>query len=137
MHTVNLFRSGEIDPIQQMKDFYRTSLPSTPNMTGRRFHRTMEVIPALPWKAKNPSVSTLGKLSIKQGDVRGGARYDTELPPIISIVRHPGRPVILGTDGLLFVAIVLLSGMFKREDLNPGERHSRDTWDDAVIMTVR
>ena len=22
---------------------------STPNMTGRRFHRTMEMIPALPW----------------------------------------------------------------------------------------
>ena len=26
------------------------------------------------------------------------ARYDAELPPIISIVRHPGRPVILGMD---------------------------------------
>ena len=26
------------------------------------------------------------------------ARYDAELPPIISIVWHPGRPVILGVD---------------------------------------
>ena len=26
------------------------------------------------------------------------ARYDTELPPIISIVRYPGRPVILGME---------------------------------------
>ena len=26
------------------------------------------------------------------------ARYDAELPPFISIVRHPGRPVILGMD---------------------------------------
>ena len=26
------------------------------------------------------------------------ARYDAELPPIISIVRYPGRPVILGMD---------------------------------------
>ena len=26
------------------------------------------------------------------------ARYGAELPPIISIVRHPGRPVILGMD---------------------------------------
>ena len=25
-------------------------------------------------------------------------RYDAELPPIISIVRHPGRPVILGIE---------------------------------------
>ena len=29
------------------------------------------------------------------------ARYDTELPPFMSIVRHTGRPVILGMDGLL------------------------------------
>ena len=31
---------------------YALLLPSnfsTPNMTGRRFHRTMEIIPALPW----------------------------------------------------------------------------------------
>ena len=27
-----------------------------------------------------------------------GARYDAELLPIMSIVRHPGRPVILGTE---------------------------------------
>ena len=46
---------------------------STPNMTGRRFHRTMEVIPALPWKAKSPSVSRLSKLNIKQGDARGAS----------------------------------------------------------------
>ena len=26
------------------------------------------------------------------------ARYDAELPPFISIVRHPGRPVFLGVD---------------------------------------
>ena len=26
------------------------------------------------------------------------ARYSTELPPFISIVRHPGRPVMLGVD---------------------------------------
>ena len=26
------------------------------------------------------------------------ARYGAELPPIISIVRYPGRPVILGMD---------------------------------------
>ena len=26
------------------------------------------------------------------------ARYDAELPPFISIVRYPGRPVILGME---------------------------------------
>ena len=28
------------------------------------------------------------------------ARYDAELPPFISLVRHPGHPVILGMDFL-------------------------------------
>ena len=30
---------------------------STPSMTGRRFHRTMEVIPRRPWKSKSPFAS--------------------------------------------------------------------------------
>ena len=46
---------------------------STPNMTGRRFHRTMEMIPALPWQSKSPSVSTLSKQSTKKGDARGAS----------------------------------------------------------------
>ena len=40
---------------------------STPNMTGRRFHRTMEMIPA----RKSPSVSTPIKLSTKKKNARG------------------------------------------------------------------
>ena len=46
---------------------------STANMTGRRFHRTMEMIPALPWKSTSPSVSTPIKKSTKQGDARGAS----------------------------------------------------------------
>ena len=39
------------------------------------------------------------KRSTKQGGTQGvRARYGAELPPIISIVRYPGRPVILGMD---------------------------------------
>ena len=57
---------------------------STLNMTGRRFHRTMEVIPALPWKAKNPSVSRLSKLSLKQGDARGASEVRRRTSSIIS-----------------------------------------------------
>ena len=49
------------------------SLLSTPNMTGRRFHRTMEMIPALPWWSKSPSVSTPVEQSRKQGDARGAS----------------------------------------------------------------
>ena len=45
-------------------------LDSTPNMTGRRLRRTM--------------------------DER--ARYDAELPPIISIGRYPARPIISFPD---------------------------------------
>ena len=44
---------------------------STPNMTGRRFDRTMDMIPARPWSSKNPSVSTPVKQSTKQGNARG------------------------------------------------------------------
>ena len=32
------------------------------------------------------------------------ARWDAELPPFISIVRHPSLPMILGTDKLRFDA---------------------------------
>ena len=71
---------------------------STPNMTGRRFHRTMEMIPARPWQSKSPSVSTPIKQSTKQGNARVRARYGAELPPFISTVRCPGRPVILGME---------------------------------------
>ena len=41
----------------------------TPNMTRRRFHPTMEMIPALSWQSRNPSTPI--KQSIKQGDTRG------------------------------------------------------------------
>ena len=44
---------------------------STPNMTGRRSHCTMEMIPALPWYSKSPYVSIPIKQSTKQGDARG------------------------------------------------------------------
>ena len=68
-------------------------------MTGWRFHHTMEMAPARPWSSKSPSVSTPIKQStIKKQGVR--ARYGAELPPFISIVRCPGRPVILGMENL-------------------------------------
>ena len=40
---------------------------STPNMTGRRFHRTMEMIPASPWQSKSPSASILTKQCTNKG----------------------------------------------------------------------
>ena len=42
-------------------------------MTGRRFHRTMEMIPALFWKPKSPSVSTPSIQRRKQGDAGGAS----------------------------------------------------------------
>ena len=44
---------------------------STPHMTGRRFHRTTEMIPALPCQSKSPSASTPIKQSTKPGNARG------------------------------------------------------------------
>ena len=67
----------------------------------------MIILAALaPWKWSLPSPGSLKALlfpplwneaqSKETQEVR--ARYDAELPPLISIVRHPGRPVILGTE---------------------------------------
>ena len=55
---------------------------STPNMTGRRFHRTMEMIPALPSQSKSPSVSTPIKQSTKEGAARGGSEVRRRISPI-------------------------------------------------------
>ena len=67
---------------------------STPNMTGRGFHRTTEAIPRRPWKAKRFFVSRPIKTSIKKGTRGVHTRYDTALLPFISIALCPGRPVI-------------------------------------------
>ena len=46
------------------------------------------------------------------------ARYDAELPPFISIVLHPGRPLILGMD---------------RCSRLPAEQDSRSLWLETVL----
>ena len=66
---------------------------STPNMTGRGFHRTTEAIPRRPWKAKRFFVSGPIKTSIKKGTRGVHTRYDAVLLPFISIAWCPGRPV--------------------------------------------
>ena len=47
----------------------------TSNLTRRRFHRTMEIIPAFPWWSKNLSVSTSIKQSSNKGTQRVQARH--------------------------------------------------------------
>ena len=44
---------------------------STPNMTGRRFHCTVEVIPRRPWKSKSPFASSPFWRSRKHKDGKG------------------------------------------------------------------
>ena len=51
---------------------------SAPNMTGRTFHRTTEVIPCHPWKSKSPFVSRPVTLN--------------------ATIQCPGRPVMLVID---------------------------------------
>ena len=67
---------------------------STPNMTGRRFHRTTEAIPRRPWKARSPFASRPIRISIKKGTRGMRTTYNTVLRPYISIVRCSSRPVI-------------------------------------------
>ena len=60
------------------------------------------------WKWSPPSRGSLKALlfppllnKVQNNGTQGAqARYDTELPPFISIVWYPGRPVILGMDFL-------------------------------------
>ena len=68
-------------------------LPSTPNMTGWRFHRIVEMIPALPWWFKSAFVSTPTKKNTKQGDARGTSEVRRGTSSNISIVWCSGRPV--------------------------------------------
>ena len=77
-------------------------------MTGRRFHCTIVMITALPWKSKNPTVSP--PLTEVQNKEKQGVQptYVTELPPFISIVRHL-VVLILGRD---FEIISYLAGYF-------------------------
>ena len=70
----------------------------TPNMTGRGLHRTMEVPLARPWQSKTFFVSNPMKINTNKGMRGARARCDAILPPNISIVRHPGRPVISGME---------------------------------------
>ena len=61
---------------------------SIPNMTERRFDCTMEMIRALPWESKNPSVPPLSNKTQNKGTQEVRRRTSS------TIVRQPGRPVI-------------------------------------------
>ena len=72
---------------------------STRNMPGRRVHCTMEGSPPAPGSLKRSLFPKPYESKHKNKGMRGvRARYDAVLPPNISIVRHPGRPVISGMD---------------------------------------
>ena len=51
-------------------------------MTGRRVHRTTEVITCRPWKSKSPFASRHVKISIRKGTRGVRTRCDTLLPSI-------------------------------------------------------
>ena len=61
-HQLHLARRHQDSGCQQWQLAFPGKQPrqhSTPNMTGRRFHRTMEMIPARPWWSKSPSFPPL------------------------------------------------------------------------------
>ena len=68
----------------------------TMHMTGRRFHRTMEMTPPSPGSLKALLLLPLQNFNNGTQGVR--ARYDAELPPLTPIVRHPGCPDMLGIE---------------------------------------
>ena len=54
--------------------------------------------PPAPGSLKTPLFPPLLNEVQNKGTQGVQARYGAELPPFISIVRYPGRPVILGTE---------------------------------------
>ena len=74
---------------------------STPNLTGQRFHRTMEWSPPAPGSLKALLLPPLLNKVRNKGAQGVQARYGAELHPFISLVRYPGRLVILGMESLL------------------------------------
>ena len=62
-----------------------------------------EMIPACPGSLKTLLFPPLVNNVQNKGTQGEQARYGAELPPCISIVRYPGRPVILGMDFFLDV----------------------------------
>ena len=67
-------------------------------MTGRRFRRTMEMIPALRWQSRSPSVSTPMKQSTKQGTARGGSEVRRGTSSTHFRCPAPGRPISLDME---------------------------------------
>ena len=97
-HYIGPDGSKSAKPLKPKIHLYDLDLLSTPNMTGQRFHRTTEVMPRRPWKSKSSFASRPIKISENTGTQRVRARYDEVLPPFISIVRSPGRTIILVPD---------------------------------------
>ena len=60
-------------------------------LTGRRFHRTTEMIPCRPWKAKSTFASRPIKINLNKGTRGVRVRCDAVLLPFISIGRSPGK----------------------------------------------
>ena len=67
---------------------------STPNMTGRRFQRTMGVIPRRPWKSKGPFASRPYQNRHGQGDARGAQEVQHGTSSIHFLVGHRSSPFI-------------------------------------------
>ena len=71
----------------------------------------MEMIPALPGSLKTLLFPPLSNKAQNKGTQGVRAKYGVELPPFISIVRYPGRPVILGMDKKTFLRLLGISGL--------------------------
>ena len=61
----------------------------------------MEMIPALPGSLKTLLFPPLLNKIQNKGTQGVRARYDAELPPIITIVQYPGRPVIVVPEKIM------------------------------------
>ena len=74
--------------------------------------------PPAPGSLKRSLFQTLLNEVQNKGTQGVRARYGAELPPIISIVRYPGRPVISVPD-----RCPLRTGSWARRNCFPGPRH--------------
>ena len=91
--------------MQYVSGNFRKLIPKISNRVTR--HRIWQgESSTVQWQWSPPSTGSLKALlfpplvnKVQNKGTQGvQARYDAELPPFISIVRHPGRPILLGME---------------------------------------
>ena len=126
-------------------------------MTGRKFHRTKEVIPRRPWKSKTPFLSRPTKTSIKYADARGACEVQHSISsihfhctvhrrPVISVIekqtkKETHKQIVRGVLPGFWVGILFMCSS-PRQGMTRTKKHinrfwpSTQSWDNPPSMLM-